>query len=171
MASLEVVQNRIAPTSMETRNAIGLYDAEKDSYTLYSGNQGSATLRGAVAKGILNIPLEKLRVVNKDVGGGFGMKGFMYPEQPLVLIAAKLVGARCAGRPTAPRPSSATITARHDHQGRTGARQGWQDPGDARHRHGEHGRLSFAIRPVHRDDGGRGASMAASIACPRCSPR
>jgi carbon-monoxide dehydrogenase large subunit len=90
--SVEVVQNRVAPTSMETRNAIGAYDAEKDFYTLWSGNQGSGGLRDRVAKGVLNIPTDKLRVVNKDVGGGFGMKGFMYPEQPLVLIAAKQTG-------------------------------------------------------------------------------
>ena len=90
--SVEVVQNRVAPTSMETRNAIGQYDPAKDSYILYSGNQGSGGLRDRVAKGVLNIPVEKLRVVNKDVGGGFGMKGFMYPEQPLVLIAAKKTG-------------------------------------------------------------------------------
>ena len=87
-ASVEVVQNRVAPSSMETRNAIGLYDAASDSYTLYSGNQGSGGLRDRVC-GVLNLDKSKLRVITKDVGGGFGMKGFMYPEQPLVLIAAK----------------------------------------------------------------------------------
>jgi aerobic carbon-monoxide dehydrogenase large subunit len=92
VVGVDTVQNRVAPTSMETRNAIGQYDAEKDSYTLWSGNQGSGGLRDRVAKGVLNIPTDKLRVVNKDVGGGFGMKGFMYPEQPLVLIAAKRTG-------------------------------------------------------------------------------
>jgi carbon-monoxide dehydrogenase large subunit len=89
---VETVQNRIAPTSMETRNAIGIYDAAKDFYTLYSGNQGSNGLRERVAKAVLNLPMEKVRVINKDVGGGFGMKGFMYPEQPLALIAAKKAG-------------------------------------------------------------------------------
>ncbi|HVZ92028.1 MAG TPA: xanthine dehydrogenase family protein molybdopterin-binding subunit [Rhizomicrobium sp.] len=88
---VETVQNRVAPSSMETRNAIGVYDAQKDFYTLYSGNQGSGHLRDRVGM-VLNIPKEKMRVVNKDVGGGFGMKGFMYPEQPLALIAAKKTG-------------------------------------------------------------------------------
>ena len=91
VASVDVVQNRVVPTSMETRNGIGLYDAATDSYTLYSGNQGSGELRGRVA-GLLNISHDKLHVITRDVGGGFGMKGFMYPEQPLVLIAAKKVG-------------------------------------------------------------------------------
>ncbi|HSZ11367.1 MAG TPA: molybdopterin cofactor-binding domain-containing protein, partial [Rhizomicrobium sp.] len=91
-ASIEVVQNRIVVNSMETRNAIALYDAVKDRYTLYSGTQGSAGLRDRIAKHVLNIPIEKLHVITPDVGGGFGMKGFMYPEQPLVLIAAKKFG-------------------------------------------------------------------------------
>ncbi|MFL5237460.1 MAG: xanthine dehydrogenase family protein molybdopterin-binding subunit [Rhizomicrobium sp.] len=91
VASIDVVQNRVAPSSMETRNAIGLYDPASESYTLHSGNQGSGSLRDRVA-GVLNLPKDKLRVITKDVGGGFGMKGFMYPEQPLVLIAAKQLG-------------------------------------------------------------------------------
>ncbi len=91
VASVEVVQNRVAPSSMETRNAIGLYDAQIEAYTLYSGNQGSGGLRDRVAM-VLNLSPDKIRVITRDVGGGFGMKGFMYPEQPLVLIAAKQVG-------------------------------------------------------------------------------
>ena len=91
-ASIQVVQNRVAPTSMETRNASGVYDPSTDKFTLYSGNQGSAGLRDRVARGIMKIDPEKLHVISSDVGGGFGMKGFAYPEQPLVLIAAKKVG-------------------------------------------------------------------------------
>lgn len=91
-ASVEVVQNRIAPTSMETRNAIGLYDPATGNYTLYTGNQGSAGVRDRVAKSVMNIDPEKLHVISPDVGGGFGMKGFIYPEQPLVLIAARKTG-------------------------------------------------------------------------------
>ena len=156
VVSVDTVQNRIAPTSMETRNAIGLYDAEKDFYTLYSGNQGSGGLRDRVAKGVLNIPVEKLRVINKDVGGGFGMKGFMYPEQPLVLIAAKKVG-----RPVrwSSDRTEAFLTDDHGRDmittRRTRARQGRQNPRDARDRHGEHGRLSVAVRAVHPDAGRR----------------
>jgi carbon-monoxide dehydrogenase large subunit len=90
--SLETVQNRVLANPMETRNAIGVYDRAADSYTLYSGSQGTAGLRDRVAKDMLKIDREKLRVVTLDVGGGFGMKGFLYPEQPLVLIAAKLTG-------------------------------------------------------------------------------
>ncbi len=88
---IDIVQNRVVVNSMETRNAIGLYDPAKDFYTLYSGTQGAGGLRERVAP-TLNVPAEKIRVVTADVGGGFGMKGFAYPEQPLVLIASKKIG-------------------------------------------------------------------------------
>ncbi len=90
--TLDTVQNRVVANSMETRNAIGVYDPGNESYTLYTGSQGAGNLRDMVARNVLKVALEKLRVVTRDVGGGFGMKGFMYPEQPLVLIAAKALG-------------------------------------------------------------------------------
>ena len=91
-ASIEVVQNRIVANSMETRNAIGVYDAANESYTLYTGSQGAGNLRGGLARNMLKVASEKVRIVTRDVGGGFGMKGFLYPEQPLVLVAAKMTG-------------------------------------------------------------------------------
>jgi carbon-monoxide dehydrogenase large subunit len=90
--SLDTVQNRVSAMPMETRNAIGVYDPAKDFYTLYTTSQGAANLRSALTRGVLRIDESKVRVVTRDVGGGFGMKGFLYPEQPLVVIAAKLVG-------------------------------------------------------------------------------
>ena len=88
-ASIDVVQNRVSANPMETRNAIGLFEGGR--YTLYSGNQGSGNLRGAL-NAVLGTTDENLRVISPDVGGGFGMKGFLYPEQALVLIAAKKLG-------------------------------------------------------------------------------
>ncbi|MBS0274471.1 MAG: xanthine dehydrogenase family protein molybdopterin-binding subunit [Proteobacteria bacterium] len=90
-ASVDMVQNRIVVNSMETRNAIGMYDKAGDNFTLYSGNQGSGGLRANIA-GCLGIAHEKLRVVSSDVGGGFGMKAGFYPEQGAVLIASKITG-------------------------------------------------------------------------------
>jgi carbon-monoxide dehydrogenase large subunit len=88
---IDVVQNRVVVNSMETRNGIGIYDASRNFYTLYSGTQGAGGVRSSVAP-VLNLKEEEMRVVTGDVGGGFGMKGFAYPEQPLVLIASKLTG-------------------------------------------------------------------------------
>ncbi len=86
---LELINNRIVPSPMEPRGAIGDYDPAADRLTLYTSSQGSHGLREAFARAVLKIPEEQLRVVTPDVGGGFGMKIFPYPEQGLVLWAAR----------------------------------------------------------------------------------
>ena len=87
---LRIVQNRVAPTSMEVRAAVGHWDAE-GGYTLDFGGQGVASARNLLA-GIMKVSPEQMRVVTGDVGGGFGMKAFLYPEYILVLHAAKQLG-------------------------------------------------------------------------------
>jgi carbon-monoxide dehydrogenase large subunit len=91
VTSLRVVQNRIAPTSMEVRAALGEYDAET-GFTLSTGSQGVAGMRQMLAGPILNVPIEQVRIITGDVGGGFGMKTFIYAEYPLVLHAARALG-------------------------------------------------------------------------------
>ena len=90
--SVALVQNRVAPSPMEPRGAIGLYDPSTDRYTLYTSTQGSSGIRDKVASSLLKIPPEKLRVITPDVGGGFGLKNSAAVEQGLVLIAAKAFG-------------------------------------------------------------------------------
>ncbi|TRW14327.1 xanthine dehydrogenase family protein molybdopterin-binding subunit [Glacieibacterium frigidum] len=86
---LRIVQNRVAPTSMEVRAAVGSFDDGK--YTLVFGGQGVASAQQQVAK-IMGVEPEQMRIVQGDVGGGFGMKAFLYPEYILVLHAAKDLG-------------------------------------------------------------------------------
>jgi aerobic carbon-monoxide dehydrogenase large subunit len=88
---LTILQNRIAPTSMEVRAALGEFDAEA-GFTLTTGSQGVASMRRELAKVVLNVPIDQVRVVTHDVGGGFGMKSFLYPEYGLVLHAARALG-------------------------------------------------------------------------------
>jgi carbon-monoxide dehydrogenase large subunit len=90
--SLELVNNRVVVNSMEPRGAIGAYDAGEDAYTLWSSTQGSHFLRNLLAESIFRVPENRVRVVTPDVGGGFGMKLFLYPEHILVLWAAKKLG-------------------------------------------------------------------------------
>jgi aerobic carbon-monoxide dehydrogenase large subunit len=90
--SLELVNNRVVVNSMEPRGAIGEYDPGEDSYTLWSSTQGSHFLRNLLAENIFKVPENRVRVVTRDVGGGFGMKLFLYPEHVLVLWAAKRLG-------------------------------------------------------------------------------
>jgi aerobic carbon-monoxide dehydrogenase large subunit len=90
--ALELVNNRVVVNSMEPRGAVGEYDPGEDSYTLWSSTQGSHFVRNLLAESIFKIPENRIRVVTRDVGGGFGMKLFLYPEHVLVLWAAKKLG-------------------------------------------------------------------------------
>ena len=84
VTTLEIVNNRVVVNSMEPRNAIGDWDAAAGRPVLYTGTQGSHFVRDPLAEAVLKLPKEKLRVVTPpNVGGGFGMKAFVYPEQAL----------------------------------------------------------------------------------------
>jgi carbon-monoxide dehydrogenase large subunit len=85
---LRIVQNRIAPTSMEVRAAVGEW-TDAEGYTLTVGSQGVAAMHGSLSKAVLKCAPEQLRIVTGDVGGGFGMKMFLYAEYGLVLHAAR----------------------------------------------------------------------------------
>src|SRR5580704_7078834 len=90
--TLTLINNRVVVNSMEPRGAIGAYDAGDDAYTLWSSTQGSHFVRNLLAEHVFHIPENRIRVVTPDVGGGFGMKLFLYPEHVLVLWAAKKLG-------------------------------------------------------------------------------
>jgi carbon-monoxide dehydrogenase large subunit len=90
--AVSLVNNRVVVNSMEPRGAIGEYDWGEDSYTLWSSTQGSHFVRNLLAEHIFHMPENRIRVVTPDVGGGFGMKLFLYPEHVLVLWAAKQLG-------------------------------------------------------------------------------
>ncbi|MEM7652381.1 MAG: xanthine dehydrogenase family protein molybdopterin-binding subunit [Pseudomonadota bacterium] len=92
ISQLDIINNRVVVNSMEPRGAVAEYDPAADQYTLYTSTQGSHTIRGLICNHVLNMPEEKLRVVTPDVGGGFGMKIFLYAEQMLVVWATKKVG-------------------------------------------------------------------------------
>ncbi len=89
---LRIVQNRVAPTSMEVRAAVGEW-AVGEGFTLHVGSQGVAGMRAMLAGMVMKCPPESLRIITGDVGGGFGMKTFLYPEYALVLHAARDLGA------------------------------------------------------------------------------
>ena len=95
VVSIKLVNNRVSANSIEPRAAIGQYHPESDSYTLHATSQNPHGHRTHVAGDVLKVPQIKLRVISPDVGGGFGMKGAVYPEDALVLWASR----RCGGRP------------------------------------------------------------------------
>jgi carbon-monoxide dehydrogenase large subunit len=89
VCTLDTVNNRIVINPIETRSAIGEYDAGSDRYTLHTQSQGVHSLRNSLAESVLGVDPSRLRVVTRDVGGSFGMKIFTYPAQALVLYAAR----------------------------------------------------------------------------------
>ena len=89
---LSLYNNRLTAVTMEPRGCIGDYDPGTRRWTLYSSTQNVHGARQILAHQILHVPESRIRVVARDVGGGFGMKGNVYPEEAIVLWAARRVG-------------------------------------------------------------------------------
>ena len=89
VAEISIVNPRIVTNFMETRAAVAEYDARNDHLTLTIGSQGSHRLRDILCQNVLKIPVEKMRVICPDVGGGFGTKLFPYREYALIAVAAR----------------------------------------------------------------------------------
>ena len=82
--------HRKTPVAIEPRACFAEYDAGREALTLYSATQIPGIVRDALADA-LNIPGHSVRVVAQDVGGGFGGKGSLYPEEVFVCAAARLL--------------------------------------------------------------------------------
>ncbi len=84
--------NRLAPNPMEPRATLGIYDSAEDHYTCYTTSQNPHVAR-LVMSAFYNVaPENKLRVIAPDVGGGFGSKIYIYPEEIVCLWASKKTG-------------------------------------------------------------------------------
>ena len=89
VAEITIVNPRVIINFMETRAVVCEYDARRDHLTLTIGSQGSHRLREIIGGMVLKMPLEKMRVICPDVGGGFGTKLFPYREYALAAVAAR----------------------------------------------------------------------------------
>ena len=92
IAKVSFMNQRLVPVSLETRGTTAQYDAATGRFTVRTSCQNPATLRGALADTVLKVPAEQIRVVVGDVGGGFGMKTVLYPEDAVVAWAARKIG-------------------------------------------------------------------------------
>jgi carbon-monoxide dehydrogenase large subunit len=88
---LDIVNNRLVPNAIEPRAAIGEYDSGTEAYTLWNTSQNPHVARLVIAAFVGLAPEHKLRVIAPDVGGGFGSKIFIYPEEVVALWASKRV--------------------------------------------------------------------------------
>jgi len=91
VTKLTVVNNRIVVASMEARAAIADYDPATGRWTLYANTQGGWLLKNLIGP-LFNTDPEYFRIVTPDVGGGFGMKLFLYAEHVLTCFAARALG-------------------------------------------------------------------------------
>jgi carbon-monoxide dehydrogenase large subunit len=92
VSRIDLVNNRLVPNAMEPRAAIGDYDAGSGSFTLWNTTQNPHVARLVISAFVGVAPEHKLRVIAPDVGGGFGSKIFIYPEEVVCLWASKKVG-------------------------------------------------------------------------------
>ncbi|MHA1545215.1 MAG: xanthine dehydrogenase family protein molybdopterin-binding subunit [Alphaproteobacteria bacterium] len=92
VVTLDLVNNRVVANPMETRGANAVWDADAGKLTMYTGTQGGWIIRDTLAKKTLKIDPENVRIITPDVGGGFGMKTFVYPEHLMVGFAARACG-------------------------------------------------------------------------------
>ena len=79
---------RKAPLAMEPRSYSAEYERRRSAITLYTSSNIPGIVRDALAES-LDLPGSRLRVVAPDVGGSFGSKGSLYPEEILMCVAAR----------------------------------------------------------------------------------
>ena len=89
---IDLINNRIVANSMETRGAVASWDKAQGTLFVHTTCQGSHHIRRVLADLVFKIPTDKVRVVTTDVGGGFGMKYFCYPEHVLTVWATRRLG-------------------------------------------------------------------------------
>ncbi len=91
VTKLDIVNNRLVPNAIEPRAAVASYNRADDSYTLYVANQNPHVERLLMTAFVLGLPEHKVRVIAPDVGGGFGSKIYLYPEETAMVWASKRV--------------------------------------------------------------------------------
>ncbi len=90
--SQRLINQRLIPTPMEARGAIGQYIPATEEYTVWMTSQAPHVMRLLMTAFVLGIHETKMRTLSPQVGGGFGAKIFLYPEYPLMALLAKATG-------------------------------------------------------------------------------
>ncbi len=92
VVEIDVMNNRVIVSPLEPRAGIARYDAATDTLDLELTGQGVHGIRRQLAEFVFKVAPDKIYVHAPDVGGGFGMKNFLYPEWILLLWAARKLG-------------------------------------------------------------------------------
>ena len=91
VVKLDLVNQRVSPNAMEPRAVIASFDEASGRITLQVGSQTPTGTRDTLGDAVLKIGKDKVRVLVGDIGGGFGMKTSLYPEDAAVAFAARLL--------------------------------------------------------------------------------
>ncbi|HEY7908438.1 MAG TPA: molybdopterin cofactor-binding domain-containing protein [Thermomicrobiales bacterium] len=89
--SQRIEQQRLAPVPMEGRAVLADYDKGKKSLTLFTSTQIPHLLRTFLSL-LIGLPENHVRVVAPEVGGGFGMKLNVYPEEGIAAALSMKLG-------------------------------------------------------------------------------
>jgi carbon-monoxide dehydrogenase large subunit len=92
ITKLSLHNQRLIPVTMEPRGSIAEFDKASGRVTLHTSCQNPAGLQQTLAEAILKVPMDRVRVRVPDVGGGFGMKTMLYPEDAVCAYAARKLG-------------------------------------------------------------------------------
>ena len=98
VVSLDLVSQRLVPSAMEPRSTIAEVDRKSGRLTLHVQSQTPGSTRDLLAEAVLKRPKESVRVLVGDIGGGFGQKTSLYPEDGLVAYAAVKLGRKIRWR-------------------------------------------------------------------------
>lgn len=88
VVTVELINNRLAPTAMEPRGCNATFDKASGTMTLYQGCQGVHVLRDRILH-CLDFDADKLHVISPDVGGAFGLKFFLQCETIVAVFASR----------------------------------------------------------------------------------
>jgi aerobic carbon-monoxide dehydrogenase large subunit len=88
VVSLELVNQRLAPSAMEPRSTIAEIEKKTGRLILHVQSQTPGSTRDILAEAVLKRPKESVQVLVGDIGGGFGQKTSLYPEDGMVAYAA-----------------------------------------------------------------------------------
>jgi carbon-monoxide dehydrogenase large subunit len=96
--SLDLVSQRLVPSAMEPRSTIAEIDKKTGRLILHVQSQTPGSTRDLLAEAILKRPKDSVRVLVGDIGGGFGQKTSLYPEDGIVAYAATKLGKKIRWR-------------------------------------------------------------------------
>ena len=92
VVALDLVNNRVHAAPIEPRAAVAEYHAAGDRFDLLLSGQAVHNIRAQLAASVFRMAPERIRVHCPDVGGGFGLKNFLFAEYVLLLFAARRLG-------------------------------------------------------------------------------